>query len=371
MASILTVCAAALLAFAVSHLLSRACSRQDYLPDHPNGRSSHGEVTPRSGGIAIMAGWVCGAVIVACFIDDISMTADLLKLSALGIFVLLIGFIDDRYSLSPLYKLAGQFAVAALFVWAFGGVTTAPLPIVGDFGLGPASVFVSIFWIVAFMNAYNFMDGAHGIAATAAIIVLAALAIATMKAGGGLVGVAGVLLAVSLIGFLRVNFPQGRLFMGDNGSQSVSLLIAGFALIAANKSDGAVSPLFVPTAMMPFLYDVAFTLGHRAGRRQNVLSAHNEHLYQLLIRQGVSHVRVTAFYASLTALSTAAAIMMLRAPASSQWMFPTLLAVLFVPASLALFLKCRREGYFTKTVVEDGEAAYANQNVRPLHQAAE
>ncbi|MCD8492077.1 MAG: hypothetical protein LRY51_09320, partial [Geovibrio sp.] len=72
------------------------------------------------------------------------------------------------------------------------------------------------------------------------------------------------------------------------------------------------SALFIPTAMAPFIFDVGFTLLHRAARGRSIPTAHREHLYQLLLRLGLSHAAVTSIYLSLTALSTAAAIAMLR-----------------------------------------------------------
>ena len=364
------VAAAAMTALVVAYIFARLGAIRDYLPDHPNDRSSHRRVTPRSGGLAIIGGWLLAMMIIASFVGAADVAADILKISALGGLVLLIGFADDRFAMTPLFKFAGQIAAAAIFVWLFGGLHSAPLPFAGETVLGFWGALLAIFWITGFMNAFNFMDGANGIAGSAAVIVLCALSVATASFGAPLVAIVSVVLAFAVGGFLRVNFPGGRIFMGDNGSQTVSFLIAALAVMAAIETGGAVSALFIPTAIMPFLFDVTFTLAHRLRRGENIVSAHREHLYQLLMRHGASHVRVTSIYITLTAFSTAVAIMMLRLPADIQWLAPMMLAVVFFFPAVALYRASKAVGFFG-AVVEDEELMGDLAEIDPAAQAAE
>ena len=57
-----------------------------------------------------------------------------------------------------------------------------------------------------------------------------------------------------------------------------------------------------------FLFDVGLTLVRRALRRENLLTAHREHLYQLLLRMGWPHAQVTALYAAAAAVNAAVAL---------------------------------------------------------------
>jgi Fuc2NAc and GlcNAc transferase len=43
------------------------------------------------------------------------------------------------------------------------------------------------------------------------------------------------------------------------------------------------------TILLPFVFDVVLTLVRRLGRGENVLKAHREHLYQRLMRAGLTH----------------------------------------------------------------------------------
>ena len=338
MSAALLLTLAAVSAAALSYLAARFLARRGWLPDRPVARSSHKAPTPRTGGVAVMIGFLGPALALS------ALDPDLLRFAALVFAAFMLGFADDARSLPAVVKLLGQTALAALFVFLFGAVEALPAPFIGAVALGPAAAPLTVFWIVAFMNAYNFMDGANGLAATAAIFGLSALAVAIAASGAGAAAAAAALLAAAIFGFLPLNFPKGRLFLGDSGSQSIGFALAALAVFAAQAQAGAASALFAPTAFMPFLFDVAFTLAHRAARRRNLLDGHNEHLYQLLIRLGARHSSVTALYLALVAVSTLAAIFAGALPASLQVLAPAGLTALFLAPALLLYRRAEAAG---------------------------
>lgn len=327
--------------------LSRFAIRRKLILDHPNGRSNHRDATPRSGGLAIACAWALGMGLAVLADPAFGLVA--LKLAAVAAFVFTMGLADDLYDLSALWKLAGQIAAAALFIVLFGPLEAGTVPFVGETPLGITAAFLTGLWIVGFMNAYNFMDGVNGMAAACGLLALAGLAAAAAFSGALEAALAAGLLGAALLGFLPSNFPRGRLFMGDCGSQTVGFLIAALAVVAARESGGAASALFVPTVMAAFLFDVAFTLAHRARRGRNVLAAHSEHLYQLMTRLGARDVQTTAVYASLTGLSLAAAFAMLRLDAALQWLAPAGLVLLFAGLAAPVFARARRAGLLDGT----------------------
>ncbi len=334
--------------FLVSLTGSRFASRSDNLPDHPNHRSSHQRVTSKAGGFAIIGGWLAGMFVVGSFsgIPDTASQATLL--SGVAFLALALGFADDRIHLPPSWKLIGQVAIAALFVAAFTPLQSAPAPFFGEIMLGFAGIIITILWIVAFMNAFNFMDGANGLAAGSAVVGLCGFCVIASFAGAPFAAIASFLLAVAAMGFMPSNLYRGALFMGDNGSQAVSFLIAALAVIATNASDGRISALIVPVIFLPLLFDVFWTLSSRIMRKQNILSAHREHLYQLLIRTGASHIRVAVIYMTLTALSTAAAILMLTLAPAFQWIAPAILCTFFAIGASKIHAIAHREGLFSE-----------------------
>lgn len=330
----LAVGAATLIA---AYMFSRIAVATKLLPDYPNKRSNHTAPTPRSGGGAIFIAWAGGMIAASLFLGGGAMTAGLVLIAG-GVFAF--GLVDDRFELGALTKLGAQIAAGVTFVLVFGPLETAPLPFAGETALGVWATPLTVFWIVAFMNAYNFMDGVNGVAAGCGALAFLALSLAAISAGAPFWALAALFGALALCGFLPVNFPSGRLFMGDSGSQSVGFLIAAIAVGAANASGGAVSALYAPALMAPFIVDVAFTLAHRLLRGKKIAAAHREHIYQLLVRMGVRQSSVTAVFLALTAFSGAGAIMMLRMAGRDQWLVPA--ALVSALGALAFLLVYRR-----------------------------
>ena len=342
-----TIAAAAIVALAVAFAGGRLAMGAKMLPDRPNHRSSHTHVTSRAGGLAIFAAWFVAMAVIGAFSGAPAVATFTAKLCGLAGLALIVGYADDRWALTPAFKFAGQFAVASLYVWVFGPIEMAPLPVVGMVALDPVTGYaLTVFWIAGFMNAFNFMDGVNGIAAGCAAIGLAAFAIVAGFSGAPLAAVAALLLGAACFGFLPANMARGRLFMGDSGSQSVSFLIAALAVYAANASDGRVSALIVPVIFLPFILDVAWTLAHRTMRRQNILKAHREHLYQLRNRLGASHERVAVAYMTMTAFAAAGGILMLTLEPSRQALVPGLLGAIFVIYAALTHKDALRDGLF-------------------------
>ncbi len=336
-------CAGAV-AVAVAYGGSLFAAQARRLLDHPNERSSHATATPRIGGAAIMAGWVAGAFVICAFAGDIDAAGKLARLALCGMLAFALGYADDRMSFSPVWKLSGQVVIAALFVIFFAPLKAAPLPWAGEIAI-PAAVGVplTMLWIAGFMNAFNFMDGANGMAGGAAAVGLAWFAVMASFTGAPALAVAALLLALSSAAFLPENLLRGKLFMGDNGSQALGFFIAAFAVLGVNWTDWRLSALVVPVIFLPFIFDVTWTLISRFIRKQNVFEAHREHFYQLIMRLGGSHARVAVIYMSLISFSAGAAIFMLALPASLHWLTPLALSLVFAAGGVVIYRQAGRK----------------------------
>lgn len=334
---------AAVAATACAYFLARFVAAKALLPDRPNGRSSHRRATPRAGGFAIFGGFLVAMAIEIGLTSFGAAPAGYAPLLSCGLAAFAFGAIDDARPLGARVKLGAQIATAIAFVAFVGPVTNIPLPFLGDFPLGWSAYPLTVFWIVAFMNAFNFMDGVNGIAGVCAIFALSAIAVATAGGGGFVWAPPAIFLACALFGFLPLNFPSGRLFMGDGGSQGVGFLIAALAVLTST-SEQSVSALFAPLVFMPFLFDVSFTLIHRARRGRNILEGHNEHLYQLLVRLGRSHQSATTIYLTLTVISTTAAIIANAVRPELQFLAAIVLLAGFLPLGLIVYRRAEQAG---------------------------
>jgi UDP-N-acetylmuramyl pentapeptide phosphotransferase/UDP-N-acetylglucosamine-1-phosphate transferase len=274
--------------------------------DVPNSRSSHSSPVPRGGGIGIIAGLAAGFGSAWVLGLDVA-SHDLLLAAGL---VALVGVIDDRAGGLPvLVKLAVQVLAAGLIVFHSGGLSNLPLPAPLDIQLGVLAIPVALLWIVGVTNLYNFLDGIDGFAGLQGVI--AGLGIAVVGEGTG-VAAAGLALAGACSGFLLFNWHPARIFMGDVGSGTLGFILAAlpFQLPQTVRSKVVFS---VVIFLWFFLSDGIFTIVRRLGRGEKVWAAHCSHLYQRLVRAGMSHeqvvVRVGAGAVSLTLLGLIASRM--------------------------------------------------------------
>lgn len=256
--------------------------------DHPGERRLHAVATPRGGGIGI------ALVLLAAS----AWLGEGRAAFALGLVLCAgAGLVDDLRPLPPALKLALQVAGALCLAWAF---PLLPALLGKPLGVAAAACFV-----VGLVNVWNFLDGSNGMAATQAL--LSALGLALLApAAPGLAWLA-VALAAGCLGFLPLNFPRARLFLGDVGSHALGYGVAALGLMAAAQADAAQAwLLLLPPSVM--LIDAGLTLLARARRRQVLWQAHREHLYQRAVARGWSHAGVCALYAAWTVAACALAL---------------------------------------------------------------
>jgi UDP-N-acetylmuramyl pentapeptide phosphotransferase/UDP-N-acetylglucosamine-1-phosphate transferase len=266
--------------------------------DVPNERSSHSAPTPRGGGIGIVAVWSIG-VFAGLALNIIN--GDGFIFAALGgvAILALLGFDDDQKDLSPMLKLIIQGGVGAGAVW-FSGVplTTFDLPFIPEHSLGFVGWVIAWFWVVGFINIFNFMDGANGLAGSQILFSGVAFSILGAGTGDAQLMFTGALIAGSALGFLKYNFPIAKVFMGDVGSLPVGFLIALMVLRAAENPASQVTLATPLLFVWPFLYDGSYTLINRVVHKRNPFRPHRSHLYQRVMIAGATHEQITTRYAA-------------------------------------------------------------------------
>jgi Fuc2NAc and GlcNAc transferase len=280
--------------------LFRGWSRRRELLDLPNERSSHTTPTPRGGGIVVCC--VC-----------LSSLSSLLIYQAAGgvrlgwwyfagaLIVAVISWIDDLRSIPAFWRFLCHGLAAALVVSATGGFATISVPFYGLVDPGATGKILAFFWIVWLVNAYNFMDGIDGIAATQAVTAGAGWFLFGIWQGFGEIAFAGGLLAVSAAAFLVHNWQPARVFMGDVGSAFFGYSFAVMPFLPGGRDPGENAPagLLPPIALLFvwfFVFDSVLTFLRRLAKGEKVWRAHRQHMYQELVIGGLSHRSVTALY---------------------------------------------------------------------------
>lgn len=334
----------ALLLFAVSAALTRLMIRLN-ITDTPNWRSSHTLPTPKSGGVAIAGSFFSGMALLYYLSGTARLpAAQFLTFIVTSGVLFGVSLFDDLVGLRPWMKLAAQFACASLFNLFVAHLDLLAVPFLGNISFGVFGYVLSVFWMMFFMNAFNFMDGVNGLAGGGALIASAFLALIALFSGAHFVYLSALCLFASILGFFVYNFPHGRIFMGDTGSQIIGFVFSGLALIGARADLGQVSVIIVPTLFGCFIFDVAATLVYRFMRGKNLTEAHREHLYQIFNRLGFSHKRVSALYFALFTVSgISAAFIQMAAPSARPALFIGLVAM-FTPLAILVYGAGMKQG---------------------------
>jgi len=290
--------------------------------DPPRDRGMHYRPTPTSGGLAILAGTSLGAFAFAILARGGDGAALRIAATTLGFAgaLGLLGAVDDMVDIGAKAKLLIQALAALLYAMLVARIEAVPLAAGLAIPLGPVlGALGTALWIVVATNAVNFMDGANGVAAGALAIALGVLGLACL--GGGAPALGGVALAgaAANLGYLPWNV-RGRLFQGDAGALFSGFLVSAVAAAAAGRNGvGPVCLYVAPIALLPFLTDVLLTLLYRARRKQNLLQAHRDHLFQLwLQRTGRSHAALARRVAAVMLGFGVYALGVQHAPADLQ-----------------------------------------------------
>ncbi len=332
----------------------------------PRARDTHTEPTPLLGGLAMYGGLVAGLLIATrlSFLQDPFQSAGSRSEAGLllaGGLVVVVGFVDDRWGLSAISKLAGQVAAAGILVWSGQSLPWLPMPSGGVFSLEPdLSVTLTILLVVVTINAINFIDGLDGLAA--GIVAVAALSFLAYSytlirtignTSQSLPAVSSALLAGMCLGFLPHNFYPARIFMGDIGAMLLGLMLAYGPISSTDSLDPALLtnyaqnhaldrfptflPLLVPAAIFIIPYaDLMFAVIRRTRAGKPLMAADRQHLHHRLLNIGHSYrqsVLLMYLWAALFSV-TVVSLSLVRSP-SVVFAAATLVAVLaLLPATM-------------------------------------
>jgi len=282
-------------------------------------RDVHVVPTPLLGGFAMYAGLAAGLIVASGLTSLNSVFAETNMAKGLllaGGLLVVMGFVDDRWGMGVISKLAGQVAAGVILVWSGAEVTWLPTP--GGTTLGLTSdqqIALTILVVVVTINAVNFIDGLDGLAAgivgIGAVAFFAYYYTLTHRLGlpdQAAPALASAVLAGICLGFLPHNYHPARIFMGDTGAMLIGLLLAYAPISSLASLDpgsltdtralslgtvnrfGAILPLLLPAAILLIPYtDLLLAVFRRARAGMSPFAPDRKHLHHRMLDIGHSH----------------------------------------------------------------------------------
>ncbi|TXD56948.1 undecaprenyl/decaprenyl-phosphate alpha-N-acetylglucosaminyl 1-phosphate transferase [Ralstonia sp. TCR112] len=331
----------------IAVLLLRPLAKRGGLLDRPGGRKRHDGDVPLVGGLAILIAVSVGAIL---FMRSQGYYVALF--GGLGVLAF-VGLIDDLKGMSPLTKLGAQL-FAGVLMTSWGGVFLMSLgDLLGkrDVDLANWGIPLTLFAVVAVINAVNMSDGLDGLAGGLSAIVVGWLAYLAGEVGNNAAQRICMVLAGALVGFLVFNMPNPlrrsrRVFLGDAGSLMLGLAIVWFAVELSQRAYNSgrhVPPVVMLWVVGVLLIDLLAVVTRRVFSGRNPLSADRTHLHHILSRMGMSQNAVIWAILGGNAILGLIGVVAWKLGVPESWMFLSLLILtvlhLLIMSNASLFLR--------------------------------
>ncbi|MFC1509930.1 glycosyltransferase family 4 protein, partial [Candidatus Omnitrophota bacterium] len=277
----------------------------------------HKKSTALFGGIAIFISFIIP------YLFFVKINIEGLGIIICGAIIFGLGLFDDIAHIKPYTKLIGQIIVASLLV-SFGvSIKIIPYQII--------SFPLTILWIVAVVNAFNLLDNMDGLSCGIGAIVSVVLFICAFL-NGNIIGLPALILAGSLLGFLRYNFSPAKIFMGDSGSMFIGFMLATMTLQESWKeSTSLVMIVAIPALLLIVpLLDTAFVTLARSTNLRKVFQGGKDHISHRMVVLGLSERDTVLVLYFISILFGAISIFSMFLPAMVTMMFVLLAAVTLI-----------------------------------------
>jgi UDP-N-acetylmuramyl pentapeptide phosphotransferase/UDP-N-acetylglucosamine-1-phosphate transferase len=245
----------------------------------------HVTPTPRIGGVPIVLALLL--VLVNCSPEIKELLAPILLA---GIPAFWFGIVEDlTKQVGVIQRLLATMA-SGLVAWWITDYSLSRLDIWGiDFMMQFTiiSVLVTSFSIAGVANAINIIDGFNGLSTFTCTVAFTGLALIAYQVGDHNLALVALIFGVCVWGFFWINWPLGKMFLGDGGSYFVGFALSWVSviLIERNSSVSAFSALLI--CILP-ITEVLLSIYRRRVRKQQVGKADRMHFHSILYRRYIN-----------------------------------------------------------------------------------
>jgi UDP-GlcNAc:undecaprenyl-phosphate/decaprenyl-phosphate GlcNAc-1-phosphate transferase len=267
------------------------------------------------GGIAIFVGL---RITHSLFIDLENFPTDY-YIAALFI-IFLIGLNDDLTGMRPLNRLIAQITVALVIVIPGDLYVHSLDGMFGIYELNPMlGMFLSAFFIVGLINAFNLIDGIDGLAGSLAFTIMLAFAYLFYLLHRTDLALLSLAFSGTLLAFLLYNLHPAKIFMGDSGAYIIGFTMGTLSIelvngisqnsieilgLTLNSAYGiVVALLFLP------VFDTIRVFTLRICNKKHPFKGDSNHLHHRLIKLGLTHSQIAATFVVTTLALTLCSIL--------------------------------------------------------------
>lgn len=275
-------------------------------------QSAHSTPTPRIGGVALVVGLLAAASV---SLGEPSTYLWIILLSCAPVFTA--GLLEDiNIGASPRTRLFAAMASSAVMIALTGErISSVGIPGLDDvISYWPVGVVFTLFATAGVSHAFNLVDGLNGLAMGIGVVAACALGIIAVGMGDTVVATIAAALVLCVAGVLVVNYPLGRLFLGDAGAYTLGYLIAWIAVLLMARNP-EVSPWAVLMAAFWPVMDTGAAVLRRIINRTPASAPDRMHFHHVVMRLLLGHCTSEKHLIVANSLATALMVPLFMAPA--------------------------------------------------------
>lgn len=245
----------------------------------------HTAPTPRIGGVPIVLGLV---IAWAQATGDVKSLLTPILLAGMPAFMF--GVAEDiTKRVGVLQRLLATMA-SGLMAWF---ITDHAITRVDIWGLDwfvqytVVSVLFTAFVVGGVANSVNIIDGFNGLASTMSTLGFVGYALLAWQVGDTTLASVSLLLAACVWGFFWVNWPFGKLFLGDGGSYFIGFALAWVAVLLVERNPSVSTFAALMVCVHP-ITEVLFSIFRRKVRKDHPGMPDRLHFHSLVKRRYVA-----------------------------------------------------------------------------------
>ncbi|MDW3208789.1 MAG: MraY family glycosyltransferase [Reichenbachiella sp.] len=271
--------------FSIPTIISVAHSKR--ILDEPDFRKFHDINTPRLGGLAIFAGFMTGVAIFG------QMSLGIQQLLAGSLIIFFVGVKDDINGVSVFKKFFVQVLAAGIVLFYADIRISSFQGFMGvyDLEVGMSYAF-SFLVILCITNAVNLIDGVDGLAGSIVIVICMAFGTYFYLYGEPSYAYVCFALTGAMVGFLRYNLLNARVFMGDTGALVSGFIISILAIHFIEMDKVASAPALAIGILFIPIFDTIRVFIIRVYRGVSPFMPDRNHVHHYLCDLGFSHLQV-------------------------------------------------------------------------------
>ncbi len=288
----------------------------------------------RIGGFSIII-----VLFIACILfyllDNTLYQSIFFKLLAASIPTFCFGFWDDiSEGIDPYLRIIGSLLSSIIALLLFKSINEfLHLSNINNLFIYLLLSSLLILYIVGMIHSYNLIDGLNGLAIMVGISSLSSILFIAIQLNDFELIFASSIILSCLLGFFLLNYPFGKIFLGDGGAYFLGFSISILSILLASRNDRV--SFFYPLLIniYPFV-ETIFTIWRRAfRRRKSIFKADRLHLHSIIYKN-IKNKKFFTFFKKLPSNSKSSPILWLIN------LIPVIISTCYNDNGFIIFLGC-------------------------------